>query len=65
MNPYDFARIDWSKPPDRRPPIWHHRLTAQDAQPLYSGQLEVDIYAETPLFIADPRGVGRMSVEKP
>src|SRR5690242_12668946 len=55
MNPYDFARIDWSKPPERRRPTWHHRLTSQNAQPLYSGQLAVDIYAETPLFIADPR----------
>jgi CRISPR/Cas system CSM-associated protein Csm3 (group 7 of RAMP superfamily) len=57
MNPYDFVRIDWTRSPKRRRPIWHHRLTSHDAQPLYSGQLEVDIYAETPLFIADPRGV--------
>ncbi len=55
MNPYDFARIDWTRPPKRRKPAWHHRLT--DSKPLYSGSLEVDIYAETPLFIADPRNV--------
>jgi hypothetical protein len=57
MNPYDFTRIDWDRTPDRRPPVWHNRLTGQDSQQLYSGQLAVDIYAETPLFIADPRRV--------
>lgn len=57
MNPYDFARIDWARPPERRLPVWHHRLTGQQTQRLYSGQLEVDVYAETPLFIADPRSV--------
>jgi hypothetical protein len=57
MNPYDFARIDWNRPPDRRPPIWHHRLTSQERQRLFSGHLEVDVYAETPLFIADPRSI--------
>ncbi len=55
MNPYDFARIDWSKAPERRRPIWHHRLVSQDKQHLYSGQLEVDVYTETPFFISDPR----------
>ncbi|GCE09292.1 RAMP superfamily CRISPR-associated protein [Dictyobacter aurantiacus] len=54
MNPYDFVRIDWSKPPERHKPIWHHRLFNQTAEPLYSGQLELDIYLETPCFIADP-----------
>ncbi len=57
MNPYDFARIDWNRIPERRPPIWHHRLTGQGEQRLYSGQLEVDVYVETPLFIADPRSI--------
>ncbi len=57
MNPYDFARIDWARSPERRPPVWHHRLIGQQTQRLYSGQLEVDVYAETPLFIADPRSV--------
>lgn len=55
MNPYDFARIDWERPPERHKPIWHHRLTGD--QPLYAGSLEVDIYAETPLFLADPRNI--------
>lgn len=55
MNPYDFARIDWTRPPERRKPVWHNRLTG--SQRLYAGSLEVDIYAETPLFIADPRNV--------
>jgi len=55
MNPYDFVRIDWARPPERRRPIWHHRLISQEGQQLYSGRLAVDIYAETPLFIADSR----------
>jgi CRISPR/Cas system CSM-associated protein Csm3 (group 7 of RAMP superfamily) len=57
MNPYDFVRIDWATPPDRRPPVWHHRLVSQEGKPLFAGQLEVDVYAETPLFIVDPRAV--------
>jgi CRISPR/Cas system CSM-associated protein Csm3 (group 7 of RAMP superfamily) len=57
MNPYDFVRIDWNKPPERRTPAWHHRFTDQGSQPLYSGHLEVDVYAETPLFVGDPRSV--------
>ena len=52
MNPYDFARIDWSKPPERHKPTWHYQLVETGKQ-LYSGSLEVDIYAETPLFIAN------------
>ncbi|HTK10286.1 MAG TPA: RAMP superfamily CRISPR-associated protein [Ktedonobacteraceae bacterium] len=55
MNPYDFVRIDWQTPPPRRAPSWHHRLTGE--KKLYSGSLEIDIYAETPLFIGDPRSV--------
>lgn len=55
MNPYDFVSIDWNRPPERRKPIWHNRLTGVDGQHLYSGSIELDIYAETPLFIADPR----------
>jgi hypothetical protein len=54
MNPYDFARIDWNSPPKRHKPIWHHQLVKQGT-PLYSGSLEVDIYAETPIFVSDPR----------
>lgn len=57
MNPYDFARIDWNRPPEKRKPIWHHRLTGVGGERLYSGSIELDIYAETPLFIADPRTV--------
>ena len=57
MNPYDFARIDWSRPPERRKPTWHHQLVGQGVQRLYSGHMEVDVYAETPVFIADPRSV--------
>jgi hypothetical protein len=56
MNPYDFARIDWSRIPVRRKPIWHHQLV-KPGTPLYSGSLEVDIYAETPIFISNPRTV--------
>jgi CRISPR/Cas system CSM-associated protein Csm3 (group 7 of RAMP superfamily) len=55
MNPYDFARIDWDRPPERRAPIWHHQLTSRNGQPLYSGHLDVDVITETPLFIHDPR----------
>lgn len=55
MNPYDFARIDWNRPPARRTPIWHHQLTGRNGQPLYSGSLDVEIIAETPIFIHDPR----------
>ncbi len=57
MNPYDFVRIDWSKPPERRQPVWHHRLVGQGAQQLYSGHIEVDVFAETPIFVSDPRTV--------
>ncbi len=54
MNPYDFARIDWTHAPERHKPAWHHRLNGN--QPLYAGKLNFDIYAETPLFVADPSG---------
>ncbi len=57
MNPYDFARIDWSKPPERHRPAWHHLLVSRSEQRLYSGRLDVDVYTETPLFIVDPRVV--------
>ncbi|HLZ81573.1 MAG TPA: RAMP superfamily CRISPR-associated protein [Ktedonobacteraceae bacterium] len=55
MNPYDFARIDWERPPERRKPVWHNRLVGNADQKLYSGQLEVDLDVLTPLFIVDPR----------
>ena len=57
MNPYDFARIDWNRPPERRKPIWHHQLVGQDARQLYSGHIDVDVFAETPIFVSDPRNV--------
>src|SRR5260370_172256 len=50
MNPYDFVRIDWLRPPKREKPFWHHRLAGQGMQ-LYSGYLEIDITAEKPIFI--------------
>lgn len=64
MNPYDFVRIDWDRPPERRRPIWHHRLAGQQGQRLYTGHLDLDIYAETPLFIADPRS-NALDLRKP
>lgn len=57
MNPYDFACIDWNRPPERRKPIWHHQLVGQGVRQLYSGHIEVDIFAETPIFVSDPRNV--------
>jgi RAMP superfamily len=57
MNPYDFARIDWNRPPERRKPAWHHQLVGQGSQRLYAGSMEVDIFAETPIFVSDPRNV--------
>jgi CRISPR/Cas system CSM-associated protein Csm3 (group 7 of RAMP superfamily) len=57
MNPYDFVRIDWKQVPERRSPAWHHRFVDDQGRPLYAGQIEVDVYAETPLFIFDPRNV--------
>jgi CRISPR/Cas system CSM-associated protein Csm3 (group 7 of RAMP superfamily) len=57
MNPYDFARIDWNRPPERRKPTWHHQLVGQGTQRLYSGHIDVDVFAEKPIFVADPRNV--------
>jgi CRISPR/Cas system CSM-associated protein Csm3 (group 7 of RAMP superfamily) len=64
MNPYDFVRIDWSKPPKRHRPIWHNRLFDKSVQ-LYSGQLEVDIIAETPLFIFATEDASSQDVREP
>lgn len=55
MNPYDFVRIDWNWPPERRTPIWHHRLFGWKGQRLYSGHLDVDVYVETAFFIGNAR----------
>jgi CRISPR/Cas system CSM-associated protein Csm3 (group 7 of RAMP superfamily) len=63
MNPYDFARIDWSKPPKRSKPVWHHHLVEMGKQ-LFSGSLEVDIYVETPIFIANS-GVAPSDPKRP
>ncbi|MDQ2904246.1 MAG: RAMP superfamily CRISPR-associated protein [Chloroflexota bacterium] len=57
MNPYDFARIDWERPPERRKPTWHHQLVGSEARHLYSGHIDVDVFAETPIFVSDPRNV--------
>ncbi|MBX5459021.1 MAG: hypothetical protein IRZ31_19175 [Thermogemmatispora sp.] len=51
MNPYDFARIDWNRPPERRKPIWHDRLFGSDLPRLYSGSLTLRLTARTPIFI--------------
>jgi CRISPR/Cas system CSM-associated protein Csm3 (group 7 of RAMP superfamily) len=53
MNPYDFVRIDWKHPSERRKPVWHNRLFDLN-KTLYSGYMDVNVYAETPLFIFDP-----------
>jgi len=55
MNPYDFVRVDWKNFPIRKEPHWHHRLTAVDNAQLYSGRIEVEIEAETPIFLPDTR----------
>lgn len=57
MNPYDFARIDWNRPPERRKPVWHHQLLGQETRQLYSGSIDVDVFAETPIFVSNPRSV--------
>jgi CRISPR/Cas system CSM-associated protein Csm3 (group 7 of RAMP superfamily) len=54
MNPYDFVPIDWKRAPELRKPIWHHRLTDEDEQALFSGHIEVDLKTETPIFILQP-----------
>jgi hypothetical protein len=54
MNPYDFVRIDWEKPPLRKKPIWHYQLVGSAQQKLYSGQIELNIETETAFLIHDP-----------
>jgi CRISPR/Cas system CSM-associated protein Csm3 (group 7 of RAMP superfamily) len=49
MNPYDFVRIDWNKPPQRRHPLQHHKFAG------VSGRIEGTITTETPLFIPATR----------
>ncbi|RLC08683.1 MAG: hypothetical protein DRI57_23530 [Deltaproteobacteria bacterium] len=45
MNPYDFVPIDFSRKPERHPPISHEKFQG------LSGKLEAKIIAETPVFI--------------
>ncbi|MFX0139781.1 MAG: RAMP superfamily CRISPR-associated protein [Candidatus Hodarchaeota archaeon] len=45
MNPYDFVRTDWTKPPERRGPIFHHKFDG------VSGKIECQLIAETLIFI--------------
>jgi CRISPR/Cas system CSM-associated protein Csm3 (group 7 of RAMP superfamily) len=55
MNPYDFVLINWGTFPKRKEPLWHHRLTMVNNAQLYSGRIEVEIEAETPIFLPDTR----------
>jgi len=55
MNPYDFVQVDWKIFPKRKEPLWHHRLTAVNNAQLYAGRIEVEIEAETPIFLPDTR----------
>ena len=55
MNPYDFVRVDWTNFPNQKPPLWHHRLTAVNNMQFYSGRIEVEIKAGTPIFLPDTR----------
>jgi CRISPR/Cas system CSM-associated protein Csm3 (group 7 of RAMP superfamily) len=65
MNPYDFVRIDWSKPLKRECPVWHHRLFGEGVPGLYSGQIEMDVIAETPLFIFATEDASSNNVREP
>ena len=49
MNPYDFVRLDWSRPPERRP------FTPQDRFIGLTGHIEGRIIAETPIFLPNKR----------
>jgi len=59
MNPYDFVRIEWDKPPIREKPIWHYQLSGPQQQKLYHGHIELAIQTETPFFIIDPHNNNR------
>jgi hypothetical protein len=52
MNPYDFVRVDWSHPPERRAAKPHHRFDG------LSGRLEGTLTALTPLFLPARRPNG-------
>jgi RAMP superfamily protein len=45
MNPYDFVRVDWNSPPQRRPAKPHHQFNG------LSGRIEATLTAETQLFL--------------
>jgi len=58
MNPYDFVRIDWGKPPERRPPVHHHHFTG------WTGYLEGTITAETPFFLPEHKRTETTNLKK-
>ena len=45
MNPYDFVRVDWDQPPQRRAAFRHDSFAG------LSGRIEATLTAETPLFV--------------
>ena len=45
MNPYDFVPIDFSKPPERREPVLHHKFDGK------AGKIECRLTTETAIFI--------------
>ncbi len=49
MNPYDFVRVDWDRPPQRGPYAPHDRFAG------WTGYLDCRLTAETPLFIPQQR----------
>ena len=59
MNPYDFVRVDWSRPPSRTPYTPHDRFTG------WTGYLDCRLTVETPLFIPKPRTAGASVVSGP
>lgn len=59
MNPYDFVRIAWENPPQRKEPLWHHRLITTGST--YSGRIEVQIEAERPIFLPNPEDIAKKS----
>lgn len=48
MNPYDFVRMEWGKPPKRLPLVGHNTLDG------LHGTISCRLTAETPLFIPNP-----------
>lgn len=45
MNPYDFVRVDWDRPPQRRAALRHDSFAG------LSGRIEARLTAETPFFV--------------